>query len=66
MQSIDKQLKKENLINSPDNNAIFIAKWIFLIPWTIKDTTRLISCALSLDEREQQLIEFRLSVWKST
>jgi hypothetical protein len=57
MEVIETQLEKDKLI--------FIKKWVFVLPWTIKDTNQLLSSALSLTESEQQTIGLKLSIWKS-
>ncbi|CAF0930500.1 unnamed protein product [Rotaria sordida] len=62
---IHQQLLIENLLDSEQNKAIFISKWVFVIPWTIENSSQLLSYGLSLNESEQKSIGFSLTCWKS-
>jgi hypothetical protein len=65
MEMIYQQLCKENLLDSFENKSIFIWKWIFVIPWTIENSSKLLSYGSSLNENEQKEIGFKLTEWKS-
>jgi hypothetical protein len=64
MEIIYRELCKENLLDSFENKSIFIWKWVFVIPWTIENSSKLISYGLSLNENEQKTIGLKLTVWK--
>jgi hypothetical protein len=64
MDIIYQQLGKEKCLDSLENKSIFICKWVFILPWTIENSSQLLSYGLSLNEDEQKTIGLKLTVWK--
>ncbi|CAF0970593.1 unnamed protein product [Adineta ricciae] len=44
----------------------FISKWVFVLPWAIKDTLKIFPNAMSLTEDERNIIGFELKIWKQS
>ena len=44
----------------------FVSKWVFVLPWVIKDTAKIFSNAMSLNENERNLIGFEFNIWKQS
>ncbi|CAF1165094.1 unnamed protein product, partial [Rotaria sordida] len=57
---IEMELNKEH----NQNRMTFIRKWVFILPWTIENSTQLIPSILKLTEEEQRMIGFKLTAWK--
>lgn len=65
LQMIEDQLHQENLLDPSNKDSVFIRKWVFPLPWTIKNTGKILSNAEILSANEQQAIGFHFSEWKS-
>ncbi|CAF0831061.1 unnamed protein product [Adineta steineri] len=49
-----------------DSQSKFISKWVFVIPWTIKNTDKILPNAISINENDQLIYGYALSIWKRT
>ncbi|CAF2140521.1 unnamed protein product [Rotaria magnacalcarata] len=64
MELIRQQLFTENFLDFKQSKSIFINKWVFVIPWTIENSSQLLSCGRLLSDDEQNRVGFKLSFWK--
>ncbi|CAF1651665.1 unnamed protein product, partial [Adineta ricciae] len=44
----------------------FVSRWVFVLPWVIKDTLKIFSNAMSLNENERNIIGFEFKIWKQS
>ena len=60
--SIEHDFNQDRIHRPMENQAIFIRHWLFVLPWTIENSARLINDAM----REENQTDFQLSIWKKT